>query len=214
MPKTPLALLIALSAVACTQPPDEPTSPPERALAKATAAADDGPGFFESVEQHGSGCEGTAASAISPDKQAVTTTFSEFLVAAGPGTAAGDASRNCLLMMHINVPAGWSYSLESVDIRGFVSLQPGVTASRRSLYLISGSPVHVTPPARFKGEITDDYNQPDVSPQAPGEWSPCAGGQVLWVAAQTDIDNRGRKDAEGELTVDAIDTELQWRRCQ
>ena len=213
MRDTALMVLIALvPAAACTRESDGPTSASAPMLNRVTAAPADA-GFIESVEYRGTGCEGTAASAFSPDRQALTSSFSAFVASAGAGTDPGAATRNCLVMLRINVPPGWSYSLDSVDYLGFVSLQDGVTASRRSLYLISGSPIHTTPTAGFNGEISDDYFGPDVSLEAPGQWSPCAGGQVLWVATQAEVDNHGDDAVGGQLTVDSIDTELQWRRC-
>jgi hypothetical protein len=211
MSKSPLVLLIAaFLPAACTQAPGGPS---ERAAANATAAPGEG-GTIEGVEYHGTGCEGgSAVTAVSPDNLAVTSTFSDFVASTGDGTTPDDASRNCLLMMKIDVPQGWSYSLESVDIRGFANLPAGVTATRKSLYLISGSAVHTTPTARFKGQISNDYNDADVSPEKPGEWSPCGGGQMLWIGTQIEIAGKNR-DAGAVLSIDSIDTELQWRRCQ
>jgi hypothetical protein len=80
--------------------------------------------------------------------------------------------------------------------------------------MISGSPVHVTPPVRYQGPISDNVQHADVGPEAPGVWSPCGGGQALWIAAQTQVSNGGRESREGQLTIDSIDTELQWRRCK
>src|SRR4051812_37353370 len=81
---------------------------PEGALAGPTAAPGEG-GSIESVEYHGTGCDGgSAATGVSPDQQAVTSTFSDFLASTGDGTSPDDASRNCLLMVKINVPQGWS----------------------------------------------------------------------------------------------------------
>ena len=69
--------------------------------------------------------------------------------------------------------------------------------------------------ARKNGaEFVVDYSQEDVGPDAPGPWSPCGGGQMLWMASQIEVDNHGHRGAGGQLTVDSIDTELQWRRCQ
>lgn len=216
MRKTPLVLsTVLLITGACMPAPEEHKASPEQPLADVLADAPPGAGFIESVDYMGTGCDNeSAATSISPDGQAVTSSFSAFVAAAGPDEDPEIATRNCLMMMRVNVPSGWSYSLESIDIRGFVALEDDVTASRRSLYLISGSPVHRTPTARFESEISDDYNHPDVSPEAPGEWSPCGGGQVLWAATSTEVNNEDDEDAEGQLTVDSIDTELQWRRCQ
>ena len=34
---------------------------------------------------------------------------------------------------------------------------------------------------------------------------------MLWIATQTEVDNEDDEDGGGQLTVDSIDTELQWR---
>jgi len=213
MPKIPLALLTALLATACTAVPDD-QSITERQVAEAVAAPE-GAGFIDKVEYAGTGCPpGSTTSGISPDKQAVTSIFSAFIADKGGASNPEAAKRHCLVMMEINVPAGWSYSLESVDYRGFAGLQGEVTATRRSLYLISGSPVHVTKPATLKGVLDDNFTHPDVGPTAPGVWSPCGGGQVLWVATQIEVNNSARPSRTGLLALDTVDTELQWRRCQ
>jgi hypothetical protein len=215
MRTTPLILSTALLlAAACTPAPGGQDTPTEHSLAKVAVAPPEG-GFIDTVDYMGTGCdETTATSAFSPDKQVVTSGFSGFIAAAGPGEDPALTKRNCLIMMKISVPQGWSYSLESVDYRGFAGLDRNVTASRKSFYLISGSPVHSTPAASFRGEISDDYTHPDVGPAAPGPWSPCGGGQILWVVTQTEVSNARHEDRFGQLTVDTIDTELLWRRCE
>jgi uncharacterized protein DUF4360 len=207
-----LALVTALFVSACTAGAADPSRAERRA---ATAPVPEGAGFIESVEYAGTGCEASGVtSAFSPDKQVVTSIFSAFVAAKGGASAAAEAKKNCLLMMQINVPPGWSYALESVDLRGFAGLESEVTASRQALYMIAGIPVHVTPRARWKGTFNEDYAQEDVGPKAPGPWSPCGGGQVLWIATQLEVSNSARPSRSGQLTVDTIDTELQWRRCQ
>ena len=214
MRKISIALVTALLATACAAAPEDQTGT-EQTTRKATAPAPEGAGSIESVSYTGTACNATSTStSISPDKQAVTSIFSDFIAAAGAGTPPAQAKRNCIVMMDVKVPAGWQYSLESIDYRGFAGLDRDVTASRQSLYVISGSPVHVTPQARFKGEISDNYEHNDVSPDAPGVWSPCGGGQTLWIATQTEVNNGNRAARGGQLAVDSLDTELQWRRCQ
>ena len=215
---TAVAIATALLGAGCSAAPDDTvpvqTSAPLAARKHAAPAADS-PGSIESATFNGTGCAGnSAAGAISPDTLALTSTFSDFLAAVGPGNEPDAASRNCLITVNVNVPAGWSYALNGVDYRGFAALDSGVMATRKSLYMISGSPVHVTPPARLKGPFSDDFAQTDVGPDAPGVWSPCGGGQVLWVAAQTEVSNGGHASRQGQITIDSIDTELQWRRCQ
>lgn len=217
MSRTPLALLIALALTpACLPAPPDPPAPPtgSHALARVAAAPGD-MGGIESVDYVGTGCEeGTTASAISEDRQVITSTFSAFVAAADPLTDPEAATRNCIIILHVDVPAGWSYSLESVDHRGFVGLERTVTASRKSVYVVSGSPVQDAPTARFRGPTTRDYAHHDIGPDRPGEWSPCGGGQLLWVATQIEASNQEDEDRAGQITIDSIDTELQWRRCE
>lgn len=206
----PLALLIA-PLLACVAPPDDASLSRQAAQ----AAALEETGFIENVTYAGTGCpEKSASSGLSPDKQVVTSIFSAFVAQKGPVAPPAEATRNCLVMLDINVPAGWQYSLESVHYRGFAGLEADVTATRRSLYMISGSKLHVTAPASFKGATDKDYTHEDVGPTKPGVWSPCGGGQALWVATQIEVSNSARPSRSGQLTVDTIDTELQWRRCQ
>jgi Domain of unknown function (DUF4360) len=212
MRKSALALFIALFATACTAAP-EALAPLEPQAAKAVAPAPVGAGGIETVEYVGTGCpKDSTSTGLSPDRQVATSIFSSFVASAGPGTPPADASKNCLIILQIDVPEGWQYSLESVHHRGFAGLEDDVTASRRSLYLISGNPAHVTPPAHWQGETSDDYTQEDVGPDN-GVWSPCGDGQLLYVATQTEVDTGGRDRRGGQLTVDTIDTELQWKTC-
>jgi hypothetical protein len=172
-------------------------------------------GGLESIESAGTGCDPSGTTtAISGDKQASTTIFDAFVAAADPIVDPEEASKNCVLIVHVKVPAGWSYSFENVIYRGFAGLQRRVTASRRSIYLIAGSPAHVTDPAEIDGPVDDDYQHDDISPEAPGEWSPCGGGQLAWIATQTEVDNHGNDNRTGQITVDTIDTLLRWRRCE
>ena len=217
-----LALLTAALAVpaACAPPPGSPAEAAPLAetgdstLAQARAA-DAQPGRFERVDYLGNACsEESATTAISPDGQAVTSIFSAFVAAAGPGTPAEQASLGCLMLARVEVPPGWQYSIESLDTRGFVSLEDDVDAELRALYIISGNPARNPPPRTFEGEVAENYIQSDVGPGAPSGWSECGEGQDLWIAMRAEVDNSDDDDSEGQLTVDSIDTELQWRRCE
>jgi Domain of unknown function (DUF4360) len=207
MRTTSLVLVTALFA-ACTAAPDPST---ERQTAN--AARPPGAGGIESVTHVGPGCETGTTTDISDDKQAVTSVFSTFVASAGPNGDPANATKNCLTIMAIDVPPGWQYSIETAADRGFVGIERDVTATRQSLYVISGNPVYVPPIARFKGETSDGYTLVDVSVEKPGPWSPCGGGQALWIATQTEVKSANRQRG-GQITVDSIDTELQWRRCQ
>lgn len=211
MRELPLALLTALLATACTMAPQEETAAQQGAQVVAPVGA----GFLQVVDYTGTGCpEKSTTNAFSPDMQVVTSIFSSFIAVKGGTSKPEEATRNCILLMEVSVPSGWQYSLESVHYRGFAGLEGEVTASRRSLYLISGSPLHVTAPVSFKGAMDRDFTHEDVSATKPGVWSPCGGGQVLWITTEIAVSNSARPSRTGQLAMDTIDTELLWRRCQ
>lgn len=216
MRKIQLALLTAsLAAAACAAPPDG--QPPIESKTAKAVIAPPGAGFIEKVHYDGTGCPARSfTNNVSEDKQAVTSVFSAFSAEISAAAAPEDATSNCLITMEVNVPAGFQYSLESVHHRGYLSLEAaGMTASRQSLYMISGSPVHLTPPARFTGPFNDNFEHGDVesTENAPAVWSPCGGGQVLWIATQTQLHNGGRSSRQGLMVIDSIDTELEWKAC-
>jgi hypothetical protein len=217
MIRTVLFLSTALTtAAACVPAAPEAPSPADTRNTSALAGTQDqsGPGRFESVEFMGDACEGTANSAISPDGQAVTATFSDFVAAAGEDTPAEQANRGCLIRALVEVPDGWSYSLESVDYRGFVEQEDGVTSSKDSLYLISDTSPLKTPTLEFVDETSGNFTNSDIGPGLPSPRSPCGGGQELWIVTQTQVDNDGDDDNQGFLALDSVDVELQWRRCR
>ncbi len=216
MTKASLAALIALlPAAACSQAPGAPATETTTATTTTFARAQDdaSPGRFARIDAIGDGCQDSTTSVISPDGQAFTSIFSAFVAAAGPGVEPERAMRGCLLLATVEVPPGWSYSMESIDLRGFAGLEDDVTASLRTVYVVPGNPVQSPPARRFEGEISDDYFKSEVSPGAPSGWSPCGQGEDLWMVVQTEVDNDGDDDAGGQLTVDSVDGELQWRRC-
>jgi hypothetical protein len=212
MMRAPLIALTAalLSPAACGQAPGAPAAAPEHPLVQASAADDDQPGRFQRVDALGDGCQDSSTSDISPDGQAFTSAFSAFVAAAGPGTPADQATRGCLLLARVEAPAGWSYALESVDLRGFAGLEDDVRATLRTLYVVPGNPVQPPPPRRFRGELSDNYIE---SPDAFSGWSACGESGDVWIAVQSEVDNQADADAGGQLTVDSVDGELQWRRC-
>jgi hypothetical protein len=223
MKTAPLALLTAILLPAACAPgpasapqaglPAAAAPEPASTLAAARAADAQGPGKLERVDTVGEACGDSAASSISPDGQAFTTIFSDFVAAAGPNTPPEQASRGCLLLVRVDVPAGWQYSIESLDYRGFASLQDDVTASRSTFYVISGSDARSPDPVELEGPFEEDFNHADVGPDAPSGWSRCGEGQNLWIAARAEVDNSEDDDNEGFLALDSVDGEVQWRRC-
>jgi hypothetical protein len=174
-------------------------------------------GLIESIESFGDGCPtSTTPAPVSPDGQAFTAIFSELQVNVGPGSQ-DNTARGCLLRVRVQVPSGHAFTLNGVHVRGFVSLEEGVSASRQSLYFLPGNRPETRAPG-FEGPMQDDYFQGDVGPEAAVGWSPCGkGGKPavadVWLASQIAVSSSA-PEASGLLVVDTLDGELAWRACK
>ena len=206
------ALLVAFTAsiavAACGASPveSEPITTDQIALSRSRGASPN-PGSFAGVDYLGDGCPGgSTTTAISPDGQAVTSTFSAFTAA----TDDGSGSRGCLMQVRINAAAGWSYRLDSVDHRGFVSLDDGARATRQSVYVVPDNRPLAPAPATFHGEHQDDFNDREVAPETFG-WSACGGGQTVLIATRISVGSATGKS--GLIALDSTDTVLSWKRC-
>src|SRR5687767_9604467 len=131
-----IALFASVSLSACGAEPADEVVTDENPLAAGRSSS---PGVIEGMDTFGDGCGASARTAVSPDGQAVTATFSDFVASTGPGTDPGMDRRSCLLQLRVKVPAGWSYALSNADVRGFVALDPGVAGERSSRYVMVGN---------------------------------------------------------------------------
>ena len=187
-----------------------------------TAPLDEGapvtPGAFAGFEYFGDGCADTnTTSAISPDGQAFTTIFSNFVTAVGPGAESDPAALGCLLRAQVKVPAGSSFTLNGVHQRGFAMLEAGVTGQRQSVYILPDQRPQLPAASPFTGPSEGDYLHSDVGPEAPVGWSSCGRGDEVrdvWMAVQLGLQNKGAASASGMLALDTLDAELAWRACR
>jgi hypothetical protein len=183
--------------------------------AKKPDAPDNGAVTVESVSYSGDGCSnGTVATHISPDAEAFTVIFSEFLAEVGPVVHTTSARRRCKLHVKLGVPRGWQYALAGTDFRGYATLDPGVVATRQSTYHMSGESPETTSQYRWQGGFDDDYAVRDLGGDAAPYWSRCGGGKNLMIT--TTLEVGGPAGAAGVLNVDSIDGEvhhLTWTRC-
>jgi hypothetical protein len=197
-----------LVVICCLSTPSLAKKPPPSALPTGVS--------IDSVTYSGDGCPpGSVAIGLSPDGEAFTVAFSSLFAAVGSGIAATDATHHCQLHIKLTVPPGWSYALASVDYRGYVALDPGLTATRQSRYHISGeSPVKAVA-STWTGAIDDNYAVRDLGAGAPAPayWSRCGKGKNLIIENQLDVQGAS---GEGLVTVDALDGEifhLVWQQC-
>jgi len=178
--------------------------------------------FIEAFTFGGSGCPaGTVAYAFSEDRQVVTLIFDEFTAQAGPTAPPAATRKFCQLNFRIHVPQGWSYSVATVDFRGFVQLDPQVTARAATTFYFSGEINQSTLTANFNPPITpgENYLKRAVLPFQQVVWSPCGANRNLNIKTDLNVDNSRNRNRQGQLTQDTLDAKVKqiyrisWRRC-
>lgn len=158
----------------------------------------------------GSGCSpGTAVAAISPDAEAVTLIYSEYLVETGQ-------QRNCTVTMQINIPGGLTYSIISADYYGFKKMSVGSNATLWTSYRFAGGGA-VTGTKSLAGATgPEGSNWQTHDETAALAWSLC--GQDRYFVASSRL-TMGSAPAADYINMDSTDVEfstvfqLQWLSC-
>ena len=168
----------------------------------------------------GSGCPaGSVGNNVSPDFQAFTLLFDQYQAAAGPGVPFGQKRKNCQVNVSMDIPNGWSYTLFTVDTRGYVSLQPGVRAMEQSTYYFQGQQLTGREQTVIYGPTDRNYQATDQITMANQVWSPCGVVRSLNINTEVRVDNSAAPNNQGMMTVDSIDGQfkliygIRWRRC-
>ena len=181
------------------------------------------PGYVHvrSLSWAGSGCPaGSVASNVSPDLQAFTLLFDNYIAQIGPGVPLTESRKNCQIAVDLDFPSGWSYSILTVDYRGYADLESGVRGEQSSAYYFQGSTATPRLTTTMNGPAARDYQIRDTLGVAATVWSPCGASRALNINSQVRLTSSNR-NARGMLTVDSIDGQLktlqvyglQWRRC-
>lgn len=190
-------------------------------LAGASQALADQPGYahVRSISYAGSGCPAhSVAQNVSPDLRAFTLLFDDFVAEVGPGIPLSQGRKNCQILVDLDFPSGWSFSILDVDYRGYANLDSGVTGLQQSAYYFTGQGNTGRLSTTFSGPLSRDYQVRDTLGLSATVWSPCGAQRALNINTQVRLTTNNR-NKRGILTTDSIDAQitqiygLQWRRC-
>ncbi|MBY8340780.1 DUF4360 domain-containing protein [Streptomyces spinosirectus] len=170
---------------------------------------------------NGSGCPaGTAAVAVSPDNTAFTVTYSDYLAQAGGSSDPTAFRKNCQLNLIVHVPQGFTYAIASADYRGFLSLQPGASATQRASYYFQGSSNTVPKSHPFSGSYNDDWQATDSTDWAQLVWAPCGVLRNFNINTELRVNaGTANPDKVSFMTMDSTDGALStvyhmaWKEC-
>ena len=169
------------------------------------------------ITANGTGCPaGSTAINVSPDWQALTLYTDQFVAEIGPGVSIADGRKFCQVNLDLDFPAGWQYTIDSVDVRGYASLEPGVTGRIATTYYFQGQARQASLVTTLNGPYDGDYLVRDTLGLSSVVWSPCGAQRSLNFKLSLSLSSRSRS-ARGILTSDDGNTfrpRLRWQRCR
>jgi hypothetical protein len=172
------------------------------------------------VTASGSGCPaGTTQVAASPDREAFTVTYSDYIARAGGTVDPVQARKNCQLNVLVHVPNGFTYAVAKVDYRGYANLAKGATAIQRANYYFQGMPETAQTTHFFRGEFNDDWQRSDSVPTASWVWSPCGMSRNMNVNTELRVSPGPGNKSTSFITMDSTDGSFQtiyhltWAQC-
>jgi len=184
------------------------------------AQADELPPYvrIRNVSYAGSGCPaGTVYGNLGSLYRGLKIEFDGFVAEAGSGVPLSASRKNCQISISLDVPAGWSFAVASVEYKGYVSLSSSsLSAEQKSSYYFAGSAATASLSTSVRGPIARNYTIRDTLAISNQLWSPCGANRALNLNAQVRVaGSRGY----GIMTLDSIAGKvehlygLSWRRC-
>jgi hypothetical protein len=169
----------------------------------------------------GTGCPaGSVALSMSRDSSAFSLLLEEFAAEAGPGVSISESHKNCQLLFDLDYPTGWQFALFTVDFSGYLSLDPGVTATQSARYYFQGQSQTANLATTFGGPDSRDYYIRDTFGPTSMVWSPCGAQRALNLNIAVDVSGANRNASglnttkldplgNGSLPIGNV-----WKRCR
>jgi hypothetical protein len=166
----------------------------------------------------GSGCPaGTASVNVSPNNDAISILFDQFMTEAGQTTGRRIDRKSCNISIPVQVPQGYSVAIFTVDYRGFNAVPRGGMNRLDSEYFWAGSRGPRISRS-FYGPTNDNFTVTDDLMAQTLVWAPCGASVNLRVnASMMSQSNRSMEQTIGMVDSADISSALiyhiQWRRC-
>ncbi|RFS84554.1 DUF4360 domain-containing protein [Actinomadura spongiicola] len=175
---------------------------------------------IEIATVNGSGCPiGTAAVALSPDKEAFTVTYSDYMAQAGAQSNPRDMRKNCQINMKVHVPQGFTYAIAKVDYRGYAFLEKGSNATMKASYYFQGMTKGGSVESGLKGPKDDNWQETDLVPIEELIWKPCGELRNFNINTELRVTAPTDKTQTSFITMDSTDGSIKtvyhfkWRTC-
>ncbi|KAJ3391539.1 hypothetical protein HDU92_008988 [Lobulomyces angularis] len=172
---------------------------------------------IDSITYGGSGCpQDSLSNFLSDDKTKFTLTYTSFKASISPGSVPTEARRSCQINAIFKYSPGWQFSLSTVQYKGSVELQQGVSGMHSGLYYFQGSTEQSSTSKNFQGPLALQ-SYAEESSFANKVWSDCTGTTNLNI--KTNVAVTGANGLSGHMSNDIItfaSTQsygVTWREC-
>ncbi|KAH8832207.1 secreted protein [Flagelloscypha sp. PMI_526] len=188
----------------------------------ATTTATPPPQFnITSVDMNGTGCPpGSGKVFLNAAHTAVTVTFSQYDVSAGPGIPITENRKNCQVTLKTHVPSGFTFAIIDVDYRGYYQLDTGVKGSHSAIYYFQGQTVQGESGTTINGPIDGaNFVYRDEFNLSPTVYAPCGQDSILNLNSEVRVDNTGNTNGFGYFVDDSVDASINqtynfaWLTC-
>lgn len=177
------------------------------------------------ISHAGTGCPaGSVAVNISPDREAATFLFDEFVAEIGPGVPFSAKRKNCQISLDLAYPSGWQYEVVGMTHSGYVSLDRGITATQTVSLYFQGQSQTARLSTTMRGPMDQDYRIRDVLSSGSTVTSPCGVQRALNINTSVNLTSTSSSSwAQGLITVDKDPGDLpngtgnlilKWSRCR
>lgn len=156
---------------------------------------------------NGSGCPtGSSVVANVPDQSAFTISFSQFKVYGGE-------YKNCVVVVRVAVPPGWTYAVYEVDNRGYGLLDSGASARLVMNSWYTGFPWTLKADQTFRGPFDDFWQTTSLADKL--TYAPCNASFNLTLNDTLRVSGPRTSSAElfaQDMRVSTV-FHLQWKQC-
>ncbi len=174
---------------------------------------------INSMTYGGSGCPANGVGKLmSQDRTSLTLIYDSFLAEIGPDIARSKSRAFCQVGVELEYPQGWTFSVMTLDTRGYADLDPSVTGKTSTSYYFQSMTNDIAFTTTLKG-VRDEYKIRD-SLAIDAVWAPCkeADRKPLNIKTSVALSSTDR-NARGLLQIDSTDLSLyyvyglRWKRC-
>lgn len=165
------------------------------------------------VAVQGSACDAsTAHGALGSDGRSFAVRYDEFTSGTNQPNLASGNTRVCHLVLKVNAPQGYTYTLSRVSLQGFLQVVGGDRIQIRGAYYFEGMSRVTTyheyyMPMAAEWQGADQFTNHDLG------WVPCGETRNLVLDSQLKV-VKGNNSAMSYVTMDAMDAiEFEWADC-